>query len=261
MNTPIDIDVLKNDSDPDGSINRGSLTIVSGPDVGTAVIQATGFIRFTPPKDFVGTANLQYVVLDDSGQSSNIANVTIQVTNSIHQNPVNRLDVNADGFVSPIDVLIVVNDLNFNGPRVLPLDLPVPPYLDVNGDKSVSPLDVLELINFINARGNSGSGEGEGEASMASLGYTQDHVMMVSIADALRISTEFERTTQLAKRFDTAVTELSDSPVYGPALSSTSENQSWTEDNLESLLTGWMTTKSKRSSNVLDSVFADEDWM
>ena len=261
VNTPIDIDVLKNDSDPDGSINRGSLTIVSGPDVGTAVIQATGFIRYTPPKDFVGTANLQYVVLDDSGQSSNIANVTIQVTNSIHQNPVNRLDVNADGFVSPIDVLIVVNDLNFNGPRVLPLDLPVPPYLDVNGDKSVSPLDVLELINFINARGNSGSGEGEGEASMASLGYTQDHVMMVSIADALRISTEFERTTQLAKRFDTAVTELSDSPVYGPALSSTSENQSGTEENLESLLTGWITTKSKRSSNVLDSVFADEDWM
>ena len=131
----------------------------------------------------------------------------------------------------------------------------------MNGDKSVSPLDVLELINFINARGNSGSGEGEGEASIASLGYTQDHVMMVSIADALRISTEFERTKQSAKRFDTAVTELSDSPVYGPALSSTSENQSGTEENLESLLTGWITTKSKRSSNVLDSVFADEDWM
>ncbi|MEI7460219.1 MAG: Ig-like domain-containing protein [Pirellula sp.] len=259
VNTPIDIDVLKNDSDPDGSINRGSLTIVSGPDVGTAVIQASGFIRFTPPKDFVGTANLQYVVLDDSGQSSNVANVTIQVTNSIHQNPVNKLDVNADGFVSPIDVLIVVNDLNFNGTRVLPLDQPVPPYLDVNGDKSVSPLDVLELINFINARGSSGSGEGE--ASMASLGYTQDHVMMVSIADALRISTEFERTTQLAQRFDTAVTELSGSPVYGPALSSTSEYQGGTEENLESLLAGWMTTKSKRSSNVLDSVFADEDWM
>jgi hypothetical protein len=235
------------------------LTIVSGPDVGTAVIQASGFIRYTPPRDFVGTANLQYVVLDDSGQSSNIANVTIQVTNSIHQNPVNKLDVNADGFVSPIDVLIVVNDLNFNGPRVLPLDQPVPPYLDVNGDKLVDPLDVLELINFINTRGNSGAGEGE--ASMASLGYTQDHVMMVSIADALRISTEFERTTQLARRFDTAVKDIIDSPVYGPAPLSSSDNQDGMEENLESLLTGWMTTKSKRSSNVLDSVFADEDWM
>jgi hypothetical protein len=172
---------------------------------------------------------------------------------------VNKLDVNADGFVSPIDVLIVVNDLNFNGTRVLPLDQPVPPYLDVNGNKSVDPLDVLELINFINARGNSGLGEGE--ASMASLGYTQNHVMMVSIADALRISTEFERTTQLERRFDTAVTELIGSPVYGPALSSSSDNQGETEENLESLLTGWMTTKSKRSSNVFDSVFADEDWV
>jgi len=82
-----------------------------------------------------------------------------------YTNANNRLDVNNDGSISPIDVLQLVNYINFNGAGRLPfpVTLAIPPYLDVDGDGSVGPLDVLSVINFINAR-NTGNAEGEGEA-------------------------------------------------------------------------------------------------
>ncbi len=78
------------------------------------------------------------------------------------QNPTNRLDVNNSNSVSPIDALLVINQLNTHGSRKLAdTDLVSPPFVDVNGDGNVSPIDALLVINFLNNR-NSGSGEGEG---------------------------------------------------------------------------------------------------
>lgn len=69
----------------------------------------------------------------------------------------NPLDVNDDGYVSPIDALGVINALNGGGSgegegsgRM---------YIDVNADGSVSPIDVLLVVNYLNSLG---SGEGEG---------------------------------------------------------------------------------------------------
>jgi hypothetical protein len=81
----------------------------------------------------------------------------------------NNMDVNADGFVSPIDALQVINYLNNPAkPRqlTLPVNQPLPPYIDVNGDGVVSPLDALLVINFLNAL-RSGSGEGESSDALA----------------------------------------------------------------------------------------------
>ncbi|MDA1055188.1 MAG: dockerin type I domain-containing protein [Planctomycetota bacterium] len=61
-------------------------------------------------------------------------------------------DVDGDGNVSPIDVLLIVNDLNSRGAR--PLSVPelaaVPPYLDVNDDGFVSAVDALIIVNALN---------------------------------------------------------------------------------------------------------------
>jgi len=71
------------------------------------------------------------------------------------QNPVNPLDVNDDGVVSPQDVLVLTNDINANGSRTLPSPPisppPPPPYLDVDGDGAVTPSDVLTVVNYLNA--------------------------------------------------------------------------------------------------------------
>ena len=258
IGTPIVIDVLRNDSDQDGTLNSGSVAIASGPDVGTASVQTNGSIRYVPPAGFAGTATLQYSVLDNDGLASNFASVSVIVGGSVHQNPANNLDVDADGFVSPIDVLILVNDINFNNSRVLPTSLATPPYLDPNGDGSIGPLDVLLVINFINARGNAGAGEGE--ASMASLGYSQEIVRAPSKQEIVvgLIQSEYDASTE--GQIDLALSSVAgESLTYGPSLV-TDFNKEDADDSLESYLASW-TTKPKKSSSALDSVFADEDWM
>jgi hypothetical protein len=83
----------------------------------------------------------------------------------------NNLDVNGDGFVSPIDALQVINYLNDRTkPRqlTLPVNQPLPPYVDVNGSGEVSPQDALLVINFLNALRGSGEGEfGDNHDSLA----------------------------------------------------------------------------------------------
>ena len=68
----------------------------------------------------------------------------------VWQNPRNALDVDDSGIVSPVDALQVINDLDDNGSRQLPLSRPtLAAYLDVNGDGWTSPVDALMVINAI----------------------------------------------------------------------------------------------------------------
>ena len=85
-------------------------------------------------------------------------------------NLTNAFDVNNDGFVSPIDVLILVNSLNTGGSGLLSNSGIEGAsgeggsgrfFMDVNGDRYLSPLDALMVINELNNRQNGGSGEGE----------------------------------------------------------------------------------------------------
>ena len=106
-----------------------------------------------------------YVVTLSSGEHVTALNFAsrIQTWQNLRQSE----DVDDDLFISPIDVLIIINYLNSNNPSVLP---PAPPrispphFLDVDGDNFVSPLDVLIVINYINKQGSSGGGEAESSA-------------------------------------------------------------------------------------------------
>jgi hypothetical protein len=93
--------------------------------------------------------------------------ITVAVTGTCRwQNPLTRLDVNGDTVISPLDAVLVINDLNARGPRPLPNppvapDVP-PPFLDVDCNGGVFPADAVEVINAL----NSGTG-GEGELNDA----------------------------------------------------------------------------------------------
>ena len=88
-------------------------------------------------------------------------------------NQTNAFDVNNDGFVSPIDVLILVNSLNTGGSGLLTSGNSTGSgeggsgryFVDVNGDNYLSPLDALMVINELNTRQTGGNGEGEGESA------------------------------------------------------------------------------------------------
>ena len=113
------------------------------------------------------------VARDHVGNTENIPASPDTVTTVVNlvpwQNSSNPFDTNNDQFVSPVDALIIINDLNVNGGRRLEPpahgDEP-PPYLDVSGDNFLSPLDALIVINALNEQA---SGEGEAASEFETL--------------------------------------------------------------------------------------------
>lgn len=87
-------------------------------------------------------------------------------------NPVNAYDVNADGMVSALDVIIAVNAYNNRDTASASSDAAAAtfhaaPYLDVNGSGDFTPADILMVINEINSRTQTASAEGEAAAAAA----------------------------------------------------------------------------------------------
>ena len=81
-------------------------------------------------------------------------------------NPNDAFDIDNSTYVTPLDALIVINELNSAGSYELPPPPAAsspPPYYDCNGDGYLTPLDALQVINYLN--GGSPAAVGEGEAS------------------------------------------------------------------------------------------------
>ena len=96
-----------------------------------------------------------------------------------------REDVDNDGVVAPIDVLLLVNQLNNFGSRFLGAfptgDQSMPNFLDPSGNDSLEPIDALIVINLLNNRAAGAEGESAtrvdsagGLLSLASMGLPAD---------------------------------------------------------------------------------------
>ncbi|MEL0097649.1 MAG: choice-of-anchor L domain-containing protein [Planctomycetaceae bacterium] len=88
--------------------------------------------------------------------SGEVEDYQVSIHQSAWQNAAIAEDVNFDGYVSPIDALLVINHLNSTDPVTLSQPLPIPensneppPYLDVSGDNRITPIDALMVINKI----------------------------------------------------------------------------------------------------------------
>lgn len=92
---------------------------------------------------------------DGSSVSEIIKNGTLHVR-SIWQNPDNPNDINSDGRISPLDVLLLLNELSKSGSRELEMPSPGEEsslYYDADGDGHISPKDAINLINCLNGLG------------------------------------------------------------------------------------------------------------
>lgn len=67
-------------------------------------------------------------------------------------NPQQPLDVNSDGAISPLDAMLVLNDLNQNGARKVTSKPEGTAYPDTNKDQHISPLDALLVLNELQQR-------------------------------------------------------------------------------------------------------------
>ncbi|HHR6079882.1 TPA: Ig-like domain-containing protein, partial [Providencia alcalifaciens] len=77
---PTVIDVLSNDRDPDGELDKSTLHIEKNGDKGTATFDADGKLIYTPKPGATGQDTITYTVKDKDGSISNTATVTIDIT-------------------------------------------------------------------------------------------------------------------------------------------------------------------------------------
>lgn len=159
---PIILDVLANDRDSDGDLSRSRLTVATG-GRGTVEVISSGArpaLRYTPVVGFAGIDRFTYVITDQQGLTSSPTSVEVMVLDFSaplpFQNVNSPLDVNADGLVTAIDALLIINLLNQR--LAGPLPSTINParsmfgYVDVNGNGSLEPLDVLLVINSLNVQ-------------------------------------------------------------------------------------------------------------
>ncbi len=195
-NIAVTVNLANNDSDVDpmganGGLDLGSIQIVTGPVNGAVQVNVDGTVLYTPRADFAGSDTFTYQIRDNEGALSNVATVSMRILNppNAWQNPARSLDVNADGLVSVLDALLVVNDIRDNlqvtGSNVHDLNNPDhiqvspfrPPYIDPTGEGLVNAADILAIVTFLrsqiqaNAAGPEGEGESERNAAPQALAF------------------------------------------------------------------------------------------
>ena len=157
--------VLANDQDVEG--DSLSAFLVHPTTHGALQLHADGSFTYVPVERFNREDSFEYYADDGTDRSTTVTVTIVVQTAYPWHNSVDRLNVNDDAYISPIDALLVVNELNTNGDHKLALDRPRPltkPFLDVSCDGQVSPVDALLVINYLNG---GGSAEGEEEVPEA----------------------------------------------------------------------------------------------
>lgn len=150
-------------------MHDGSWQIVGGVLPAGLALSAQGHIIGTYQSE-PGQFSVTVAAIDELSGGSHEATVTVSRTTvpSPLTNPANPQDVNGDGLVTPLDVLVVINRLNgeYGSEYVVALLNREPnfrTFVDVNGDYLISPLDVLVVINYLNTH-SFGAGEAESES-------------------------------------------------------------------------------------------------
>jgi hypothetical protein len=148
--------LLKNDFDVDGDAITVDVASIVGPSKGTLSVNPNGTFVYTSTTARQGDVDsFTYRVRDITGLFSDRVTVSIAITASQYQNPLPGLreDVNADGKITAIDALRVINfldrrliDTGLSVP-VSEIGTPPPDYYDVDGNGAVSSLDALNVIN------------------------------------------------------------------------------------------------------------------
>lgn len=85
------------------------------------------------------------------------------------QNQVDRFDVNNDGHIVPLDVLLMVNEIDATGPGKLapPTGTSLQgPFWDCDGDNYFAPIDILQVVNRVEELHGQGNSQAEGEGSI-----------------------------------------------------------------------------------------------
>ena len=110
--------VLDNDTDADGVLNESSVTVVSGPSNGEAVVNSDGSITYMHDVGNTATSDtFTYRVSDDQGAQSNLASVSLTITGggSGNGSPVAMDDTGTVVSESSVQLFVLDNDADPDG--------------------------------------------------------------------------------------------------------------------------------------------------
>src|SRR5262249_47518224 len=109
---PVTINVLENDSDPDGNqhLVPGSIVVTASTAHGTALVNADGTITYTATGNFSGTDSFQYTVADDNGARSGAAHVFVRINR-----PTAADDLANFSGTTPVTINVLANDSDPDG--------------------------------------------------------------------------------------------------------------------------------------------------
>ncbi len=130
--TPVIIDVLANDNDPDG--DDLTATVASAPN-GTVVINPDGTVTYTPNQDFNGTDTITYTISDGNGGTSTATvDVTVAPVNDAPEVDIPIADLsNEDADVISVDISDKFSDLDGDTLTFTAAGLPAGLSIDANG--------------------------------------------------------------------------------------------------------------------------------
>ncbi|MCL4264506.1 MAG: tandem-95 repeat protein [Anaerolineae bacterium] len=141
--TAVTIDVLANDSDVDG--DSLTITAVSSPAQGTAVLNPDQTITYTPHQDSHGADSFSYTVSDGNGDTAT-AQVTVAV-NPVNDPPTAGDDTATTAEDTAVTIPVLVNDSDVDGDllTVTSVTAPLSGTVTINPDSS---LTYLPAANF-----------------------------------------------------------------------------------------------------------------
>ncbi len=132
-------------------------------------VVADGFLRLASGKAVAKSEGPILVTVTATGSTKDTIAKTVVIPVKANPVAIVPVDVNNDGQITPIDVMLLINYLNKHGsgparPELIGTGEEFNNY-DVNGDGLITPLDALLLIQFLNARSLTLRGGGEGESA------------------------------------------------------------------------------------------------
>jgi hypothetical protein len=170
------------------------------------------------------------------------------------QNPTSQLDVDDSGLVAPLDVLLVINELNAEGTYELPVptvDSPPTYFYDCNGDGRIAAVDALNIINHLNAEAATAAGEAGAGFAEPNRGVDQDSSLASPTADSMHLAISLTGVT-----FPGKIVTVGQAVPNGP--SPESQNDS---DTIRSVDAYFARQDSENDSpEIRSSQSADESW-
>ncbi|MCP9273565.1 tandem-95 repeat protein [Mycolicibacterium arenosum] len=122
--TPVDINVLGDDSDAEGSIPASNVSVVDGPSNGTASVNADGTVKYTPAADYNGPDSFTYT-LDDGDPTTVDPTATVNISVApVNDAPTVVTSTSTDNTTGKVTITVVVTDPDVGDAQTITLSPP-----------------------------------------------------------------------------------------------------------------------------------------